>query len=98
MTPQELVQYSFGALESLGNELGIERQNDHTPNEFSEAMAKHIVPLGSSTLRLGKHYSLAAYAPTLLNKNCVEDLKKFWQQLSIVEVRNTGDTSERISN
>ena len=87
MSLPELVQYSFHALESLGRELGIERQTDQTPNEFSQAMAEHITPLSQSTLRLGKHYSLAAYAPTLLNQSCVQDLQTFWEQVSIVEIR-----------
>ena len=87
MSLPELVQYSFRALESLGCELGIERQADQTPNEFSRAMAEHIIPLSQSTLRLGKHYSLAAYAPTLLNQSCVQDLQAFWEQVSIVEIR-----------
>ncbi len=90
----ELVQYSFNALESLGRELGIERQDDQTPNEFSQAMAQHITSLGQSTLRLGRHYSLAAYAPALLNQNCIQDLKTFWQQLSIVEIRKYHSTIE----
>ncbi|MAT11966.1 MAG: hypothetical protein CMM02_13275 [Rhodopirellula sp.] len=88
MSLQELVEYSFNALESLGCELGIERHEDQTPNEFSEAMAEHIMPLGQSTLRLGRLYSLAAYAPSLLNQNCVQDLQTFWNQLSAVEIRD----------
>ena len=86
MSLQELVEYSFSALESLGCELGIERHEDQTPNEFSQAMAEHIIPLGQSTLRLGRLYSLAAYAPSLLNQNCVQDLQAFWNQLSTVQI------------
>ena len=98
MNLNELVQYSFKALESLGYELGITRNDDQTPNEFTQAIANHITPLGQSALRLGRHYSLAAYAPDMLNQSCVEDLKTFWQQLSIVEIRPTTPTNAPISS
>ena len=98
MSIQELINYSFSALESLGQELGIERKEDQTPNEFSQTMAQHITPLGQATLRLGKHYSLAAYAPALLNPNCVKDLQTFWQQLSIVEIRQSSPVNASISD
>ena len=98
MSIQELINYSFSALESLGQELGIERKEDQTPNEFSQTMAQHITPLGQSTLRLGNHYSLAAYAPALLNPNCIKDLQTFWQQLSIVEIRQSGPVNASFSD
>ncbi len=88
MTQNELVKYSFTALESLGYELGIARHDDQTPKEFTQAIANHIAPLGQSALRLGNHYSLAAYAPTLLSQSCIQDLQEFWSQLSIVEIRS----------
>ena len=66
MSLQELVEYSFSALESLGCELGIERHEDQTPNEFSQAMAEHIIafrPIHTSTrqaLQFGRIYALLA--------------------------------------
>ncbi len=98
MELNELVQYSFKALESLGYELGITRNDDQTPNEFTQAIANHITPLGQSALRLGRHYSLAAYAPGMLHQSCVEDLKTFWQQLSIVEIRPVTPINEPVSS
>ena len=98
MSLLELVQYSFDALESLGHEMGIERQEDQTPNEFSQVMAQQISPLGQATLRLGKHYSLAAYAPTLLNQSCLQDLRDFWQQLSKVTIRHPQHANAQASN
>ena len=98
MNLNELVQYSFKALESLGYELGISRDEDQTPNEFIQAIANHITPLGQSAQRLGRHYSLAAYAPGMLNQSCLEDLKTFWQQLSIVEISPITPTNEPVSS
>jgi len=98
MSVQELINYSFSALESLGQELGIERKEHQTPNEFSQTMAQHITPLGQATLRLGNHYSLAAYAPALLNPSCVQDLQTFWQQLSIVEIRRSSPVNASVSD
>ena len=98
MSVEELINYSFNALESLGQELGIEREENQTPNEFSQAMAQHITPLGEATLRLGNHYNLAAYAPASLSPSCVQDLQTFWQQLSLVEIPHSSPVNVSISD
>ena len=98
MSVEELINYSFNALESLGQELGIEREENQTPNEFSQAMAQHITPLGEATLRLGNLYNLAAYAPASLSPSCVQDLQTFWQQLSLVEIPHSSPVNVSISD
>ncbi len=81
-TVEQLVCYSFDALEAWAREHGRARQEHQTPNEFARMLGTGGNPLTPSVRRIGRLYSQAAYAPGQLSRSCLEDVREFWQALS----------------
>ena len=80
-TVEQLVCYSFDALEAWAREHGLARQEHQTPNEFTRMLGTRGNPLTPSVRRIGRLYSQAAYAPGQLSRSCLEDVRAFWQAL-----------------
>ena len=80
-TAEQIVRYSFDALEAWAREMGRARQEHETPNEFTRSLGKQSKQLASSLRRMGRLYSRAAYAPGSLPESCLEDVRGFWQVL-----------------
>jgi hypothetical protein len=80
-SPEELVRYSFEALEAWGRDNGIPRDPDQTVHEFSRAVAAIADYLAGSARQLADLYSRAAYAPGTLPPNTVDQLRDFWQTI-----------------
>ncbi len=81
MSPDQLVRYSFEALEAWGREHGSPRQADQTPTEFAQAVGRLEPSLGGRARTLATLYCRAAYAAGTLTPGDVEPLRAFWQQL-----------------
>ena len=80
-TVEQMVLYSFEALEAWARESGYGRQEHETPSEFTRSLGKHSKELAPSMRRIGKLYSRAAYAPGKLPDSCLDDVRSFWQLL-----------------
>jgi hypothetical protein len=83
-SPEELVRYSFEALEAWAWEQHLGRQADDTPLEFADRIAMETPPLAADCRRLAALYARAAYARGRLPNSCLESLRKFWQKLDNV--------------
>ena len=82
MSPQELVRYSFDALQAWARERGMPRRDDETPLEFAQRVAEVAPALGPDALQLGNYYAAAAYAPWSLKDSCRDSLRQFWLSLA----------------
>jgi len=81
-SPDELVRYSFAALEAWGREHGCPRGPEQTPYEFAENVGDRAKHLGRLCRKMADLYSRAAYAPGTLPATSVAPLRDFWQQLT----------------
>jgi Domain of unknown function (DUF4129) len=80
--PEELVKYSFAALEAWAEERGLARQPEETPLEFTHRVAKAVAALKEEAPRLGGLYARLAYAARgRLPASGVEATRSFWLQL-----------------
>jgi hypothetical protein len=81
-SPDELLRYSFAALEAWAREHGCPRVPEQTPHEFAEGVADRSKHLGRHCRKMADLYSRAAYAPGTLPAGSVAPLREFWQQLT----------------
>jgi hypothetical protein len=89
----ELVRYSFEALEAWAREHGCPRQPQQTPHEFARHLGARVASLSRHVRSLADLYCRVAYAPGRLPSEGDEDaalsghgesvgsLKELWQQL-----------------
>jgi hypothetical protein len=80
-TPEEVVRYSFEALQAWGREHGIARETGETPLEFSSRLGMDVPTLESDARRLAALYARAAYARARLPVSCLGTVRQFWQRL-----------------
>lgn len=82
-SPEELVRYSFHALEAWAREQDLGRQADDTPFEFADRIALNVPgPLAADCRRLAALYARAAYARGPLPASCEGVLRQFWRHLT----------------
>jgi hypothetical protein len=80
-SPEELVKYSFNALEAWARQRGWTRQSEQTPHEFVERVGAEIPSLWRDVRVLADLYCRVAYAHGRLPPNSREVLKRLWEQL-----------------
>ena len=80
-TPEELVRYTFAALEAWARQRGSPRQPDQTPDEFARRLAVGDPPLAEPVRYLANVYAQAAYAPQALRKVKAAPLEELWRYL-----------------
>jgi hypothetical protein len=80
-SPEEIVRYSFEALEAWGYERGVGRSDDDTPLEFAERVAEEKPALAADARRLAALYARAAYARGRLPASATDSLRRFWDRL-----------------
>jgi hypothetical protein len=86
-SPDELVRYSFEALEAWGRESGCPRQPDQTAHEFAQQVGLLAEGLAHDARRLADLYGRAAYAPGSLSAASVKPLARFWRHLLAAETQ-----------
>jgi hypothetical protein len=79
--PEELVRYTFEALEAWARDQGYPRQPEQTPHEFTRLLASHVASLADDTLRLAELYCQVAYAPGTMPAASVTRLSHLWATL-----------------
>jgi hypothetical protein len=86
-SPEELIRYSFEALQAWAVERDLGRQPGETPFEFAGRLGTEFAALEADARRLVNLYARAAYARGSLPAGCQEVLRQFWQQLTDVSER-----------
>ena len=78
---QQLVTYSFTALEAWGREHGCPREAGQTPHEFAAALGERHASLAREARHLADLYSHIAYAPKSIASANIEPLRLLWQKM-----------------
>ncbi len=78
LSADQLVQYTFEALEAWAREHGCPRDPQQTPHEFARSAGRCEESLGRWALRLADLYCEAAYAPGRLRLASTQPLKELW--------------------
>ena len=81
LSPDELVRYSFEALEAWGRETGTPRHPDQTAHEFVQQVGILAEPLARDARLLADLYCRVAYAPGTLPRRSLRPLEAFWRNL-----------------
>ena len=84
-TPDELVRYTFAALEAWAFERGAARRPEATPHEFAQQLGNRTAELAADVQSLANHYAQITYARGSLTPECLPSLKRLWQRLRIPE-------------
>jgi hypothetical protein len=80
--PEELVRYTFEALEAWAADHGYPRQPEQTPHEFTRCIASNVSSLADDVRRLADLYCQAAYASGTLSAAGTARLSHLWQRLA----------------
>jgi hypothetical protein len=89
-SPEELVRYTFEALEAWATERGMSRNEEETPLEFGARVGESVRDLEVDARRLTLLYARAAYAYGRLPRTSVGVLEEFWRKLEGMEMVATG--------
>jgi hypothetical protein len=81
LSPNELVRYSFEALEAWAREHGWARGPEQTPHEFAHDVGTRVHALAQDVRRLADLYCRVAYTEETLSRKRVAPLKHLWQEL-----------------
>jgi hypothetical protein len=84
-SPEELVRYSFEALEAWAWEHGLARDGDDTPLEFADRVGMEVSELGADARHVAALYARAAYARGRLSPSSMDVLRQFWQRLETID-------------
>jgi hypothetical protein len=79
--PDELVRYSFEALEAWARDHGLSREPDQTPYEFSQRIGVRVASLAGDLRTLSDLYYRAAYARGSLSPTAIRPLAMLWEHL-----------------
>jgi hypothetical protein len=79
----ELVVYSFDALQAWADEAGLGRSPDATPLEFADQLGTHVPDLAGEARELAQNFSRVAYGGERLPREQVAPgLGRLWLRLS----------------
>jgi hypothetical protein len=84
-SPDELVRYSFAALEAWAFEQDLPRRPDETPLEFGDRLAAGVPDLADAGRRLTGLYARLAYARRRLPDVSRGPVEAFWRALDRAE-------------
>ena len=79
---EELVRYSFEALEAWGRQYDCPRNPEQTPHEFAQQIGRSADPLARDARVLADLYCRVAYASGTVGAAGIESLRRFWRVLS----------------
>jgi hypothetical protein len=80
-SPEDLVRYSFAALEAWAVERDRPRRPDETPLEFGDRLRTEVPTVGEDAARLAALYARLAYARRRVPEACRPQLETFWRKL-----------------
>lgn len=82
MSAEQLIRYSFAALEAWAREQSTPRGPQQTPTEFADRLADRFERLGGGVRELCNMYCYAAYASQTVSKERAMKLDGFWRTLT----------------
>jgi hypothetical protein len=80
-SPEELVRYSFEALEAWGREHELPRTPEETALEFARRIGHATPGLDADVKRLAGLYAHAAYGRGRLTPAAIPTIREFWERL-----------------
>ena len=81
MQPEELVRYTFEALEAWAFEQNLERMQDQTPLEFARVVGENISIVSKEVRQVAKLYVQVAYADFSPTTSSLRPLESLWRRL-----------------
>jgi hypothetical protein len=81
MSPQNLVRYSFAALQAWGWERGLGREIDETALEFAGRLGNELSAFEPDARKLAILYARVAYFRGSLPNGSNDAVEQFWRQL-----------------
>jgi hypothetical protein len=91
MTTEELVRYSFEALQAWAFESGLPRQTQQTPIEFARVVGESFPEIATDALQVARLYSMIAYAGSRSTPDSAEILERLWRTVLV----DSGSTNIR---
>jgi hypothetical protein len=95
LSADQLVQYTFEALEAWARENGCPRNPEQTPHEFARKAGRREESLRQPAICLAELYCEAAYAPGRLQIASTQPLKELWQNLRAQPVASSEEIVDR---
>jgi hypothetical protein len=89
-TPEQLVAYSFRALEAWAAEHELARHAQETPWEFADRIGALHAPLARPTRELAMLYARLNYAGQPLTAACLPSVRAFWESVESVRAPVVG--------
>jgi hypothetical protein len=87
LTPEELVTYTFNALQVWAAERDLKRLPDQTPLEFSGRLGEAAPEVGVEARAVALLYTRLAYAQQPPTTEGLEDLARLWDAMEIAAAR-----------
>jgi hypothetical protein len=87
MSPNDLIRYSFEALQAWAYERDLERHPKETPLEFAARLVEEVPGLEAEAQRLAGLYARVAYARARFGDASKGPIKQFWERLQAVAER-----------
>jgi hypothetical protein len=81
MSPNQVVRYSFEALQSWAWERSLGRNQADTPREFVDRLVAEVPGLDREARGLAALYARVAYARSNLGPGALDPLRSFWHKL-----------------
>jgi hypothetical protein len=81
VSPNQVVRYSFEALQAWARERGLGRNPHETPLEFANRLGREVPALEEEVRRAAGLYVRVAYARANLKASTVAGLRSFWIRL-----------------
>ncbi|HVA45735.1 MAG TPA: DUF4129 domain-containing protein [Pirellulales bacterium] len=82
LPPEQLVRYTFEALDAWAFEHQAARRLDETPLEFADAVGDRHPALAQDTRQLARLYSQMVYARTNPTHDCLPLLRRLWDEMT----------------
>lgn len=81
LVPEEIVRYTFAALDAWADEHGWGRRPEETPREFAARLGEEVPALEEDMARFADLYAAAVYARATLTPACLPAVRKLWRLL-----------------
>jgi hypothetical protein len=85
MQPEELVRYTFEALEAWAFEQHLERKQDQTPLEFARVVGEKISMMSKEVRQVARLYVQVAYADFSPTVGSLRPLEILWRRLGSLQ-------------
>ncbi|TWT29714.1 DUF4129 domain-containing protein [Blastopirellula retiformator] len=82
-TAEQLIRYTFQALEAWGDDKGVPRDHDQTPEEYGRRLAVEFsdTEIGPLARELARHYDEIAYGSGKADRDSIDCAQRLWRNL-----------------